>query len=183
MCPLFKRNLRRFEQRHALVQPACCAGRRQTPPLRPADNTWSTCSSTPQRWRPFLHKAAACTSIYIGRRWQSTRKNPHMNRPLCLLMLVLAGCDVPQDTASVVEITAAKPDSIAAPAAQGRRPSAAPTTTRRTRLAPSTSSGRTSRRTSSPVSPDFRRTFVQRDRTEFGSPVRPSTSPVRSGPV
>ena len=55
-----------------------------------------------------------------------------MNRPLCLLMLVLSGCDVPQDTASVVEITAAKPDSIAAPAAQGKQggpPSKQPPTT------------------------------------------------------
>ena len=125
MCPLFKRNLRRFEQRRALVQPACCAGRRQTLPLRPADNTCShlpgRCSRTAQRWRPFLHKTAACTSIYIGRRWQSTRKNPYMNRPLCLLLLVLSGCGVPQDTASVVEITAAKPASVETPDTKGKQ--------------------------------------------------------------
>ena len=49
-----------------------------------------------------------------------------MNRPLCLLMLVLSGCDVPQDTASVVEITAAKPDSAETPDAKGKQGSPPP---------------------------------------------------------
>ena len=43
-----------------------------------------------------------------------------MNRPFCLLLLVLSGCDVPQDTASV-EVTAVQPDSVTTPAAQGKQ--------------------------------------------------------------
>ena len=44
-----------------------------------------------------------------------------MHRPLCLLLLVLSGCGVPQDTASVVEITASEPASVETPNAEGKQ--------------------------------------------------------------